>query len=232
MAAAWLSPPSSLTFPLSGGIFEAFPHRTILCARKWVLNPPLSRDGPHELLGLLWPLPSGFDDAVVSRFAVSRGRLLTGCSEGPPRTPSRFLRRAVLAHAPPSPEISPRRWRNLRRDRTRVPSSIAAGPTVELPRHRVNQLVGRCASLRRHRWVAPICPWFPQEPLLLPNLLLTSVRWVPEPTSPARIHSRKVAPPSASRCHPSRSFRPRGSIPTSAVYSARWFPGCCTWYRL
>ena len=51
------------------------------------------------------------------------------------------------------------------------------------------------------------------------------------PTSPARVHSREVASPSADRCHPTRMFRPRGSIPTSAACSARRFPGCCTWYR-
>lgn len=213
MAAAWLSPPSPLAFSLSGGVFGAFPHRTILCAWNRVLNPFLSRDGPPELLCLLWP-PS---IRVRSAGGIAlRGlpRALGHQSVGvPPRVRSRLRSPTVLARGPRCLDFPPLRWRNLNRDLPRGRSGIAAGPVVGLPRCRMKLQSGRCASLRRHQWVYTGISLVPAGTAAVPNLLLSLVRWVPGPTSPARIHSREVALPSANRCHPIRSFRPRASIP-------------------
>lgn len=62
-----------MIFPLSGGIFEAFPHRTIV--RFW-------RDSPRELLCLLWSSSSGFGHAVCSVAAVSCDFSHTGFAPG------------------------------------------------------------------------------------------------------------------------------------------------------
>lgn len=149
-------------FPLDllpfGRVFGAFPHRTILCAWKRVLNPLLQRDGPLSFSACSGPLPSGFGHAVVSRFAVSRGRSATGCAGVPPQAPPHFQRRAVLAHAPPSLDTFPAQ---VAKPASRSPlrairHSCRAG--LGLPRIRVDQLVGRCALLRRPRWVSPRYP--------------------------------------------------------------------------
>jgi hypothetical protein len=70
----------------------------------WIFGPASPRDGPRELLCLLWPLVSGLGRAVRSRSAVSRGRSCTGCERG--TTPSASTRPAPgRARARP-----PRRW--------------------------------------------------------------------------------------------------------------------------
>jgi len=132
--------------------FEAFPHRTILCALGWVFGSTPSRDGPHELLYLLWPRPSGLGHAVLSRFAVSRGRSLTGCSGVPPRMPPHFPATGRARARPPFAGHSPRTGGELRvRSHSRAMRASLPGRSIGLPRCRVDQLVGRSA----HRCAAP-----------------------------------------------------------------------------
>lgn len=115
-----------------------------------------------------------------------------------------------------------------------APGESAEGPARIAARHRsvgpvisLDPRLGSIASLTRRHSAAAEPP---------PFVVASSPRHTARslgalPTSPARVHSREVASPSADRCHPTRMFRPRGSIPTSAACSARRFPGCCTWYR-
>jgi len=135
VAAAWLSPPSPLAFSLSGGVFGAFPHRTILCAWNRVLNPFLWRDGPPELLCLLWP-PS------------IRVRSAGGVAQrGLPRT---LVHRSIgvppRAH-PPSPAT----------DRARARPSVAGFSPAQVakPESRSpSRAIGHCC--RAGRRVAPM----------------------------------------------------------------------------
>jgi len=93
------------------------------------LNPLLSRDGPRELLCLLWP-PS---IRVRSRGGVAR--------RGLPRALAHRLRRGTTPKRPHSScdrpcsrtpprrwKCPPHRWRNPCRNRTHVRSGITAGP--------------------------------------------------------------------------------------------------------
>jgi hypothetical protein len=84
VAAAWLLPPSLVALSLSrqpSGLFRAGPS----CARRMGFSSLPVRDGPRELVCLLWPLPSGLGHAVCWHHAVSRGRSHTGCAREPPR---------------------------------------------------------------------------------------------------------------------------------------------------
>lgn len=229
VAAAWLSPPPSLAFSLSGGTFEVSPHRTILCAKAG-LYPESLRDGPPELLGLLWP---SFV-RVRSRGALARRGL-------PRALPHRYARGATsrnpLSPVGPRSRAPPRRRGSPHAGGDPARRCAAAHPS------RYSRAVATCVATggsaeprariaARHQSAGLVSRWIPaRNPPAAAEPPLPFVRWVPRPTSPARVHSRGVAPSSADRCHPIRSFRPRGSIPTSTVSSARRLPGCCTWCR-
>lgn len=194
-----------------------------------VLRPFLPRDGPLELVCLLWLpsirarsrgafAPGGFPRALVHR-------LMPGDHPDTSTFPSpgRALARPPVAGFLPLQVAFP----TSRRDCSR--SGIAAGRSG-FPR------AGGSAVRRAHRCAPPV-GWTGEisgsrlEPPLLPNLLL--VRSLSASNRHLRRASTPGKLPSLRRIGANRSvpFRPRGSIPTTAVYSARRFPGCRTWYR-
>jgi hypothetical protein len=120
-------------------------------------RPLAARDGPLELLCLLWPHPSGLGHAVRWHLAVSRGRSHTGCAGGPPRHVHAF-RNGPCSRTPPRRSGFPARsWRFLRTLRAR--RADRAGRTAEAgdqpgrtqrvsPRGRVDRHRGVRALLR------------------------------------------------------------------------------------
>lgn len=174
-----------------------------------------------------------------------------------PRLPP-FPRRAVLSHAPPATGISraqlaisahpPRSSRGQSRAHRR--SGRPAGPDASgFPARPGGSTQGRARIAARRRSVRPPNsrrppPGVPRHPsrdvaLPLPSLLRVFVASSPRqtarslgalPTPPARVHSRGCPLRQVGATRPV-VFRPRGSIPTSTVSSARRLPGCCTWYR-
>jgi hypothetical protein len=154
VAAAWQSPPPSLAFSLSGGTFEVSPHRTILCAKAGCY-PGSLRDGPLELLGLLWPSIV----RVRSRGALARRGL-------PRALPHRYAQGTTLrkplspvgprSRAPPRRRGSPRAGgETCAQMRCRASEPLQPG-RARLASRRVDRQNLARASLRAHRSAGPM----------------------------------------------------------------------------
>ena len=155
----------------------------------WIFGPASPRDGPRELLCLLWPLVSGLGRAVRSRSAVSRGRSCTGCERG--TTPSASTRPApgrARARPPAAGHLPPQVAKPASRPRSR-----AAGHRCRAGRRVAPPPGGSAGGPLRIAapppvGLTPVSPWFPPGTPAAAEPPPPSVRWVPKPTSPARVH--------------------------------------------
>lgn len=211
------------------GLFRTGPS----CAREREFSSPIARDGPHELVCLLWPRPSGFGHAACWRFAVSRERSHTACAGAPPR-------RVHSSLAGPCSRTPPRRSgipcadgescacrAHARSGCRAAEAALPAGPaSCRSPCNRRADGLGGLRALLRAPigWIGKL----PRSPPGIPRIshelrpaaaepppcrVASSPRHTARslgalPMSPARVHSRRVASPSAGRCHPTRRVPP------------------------
>jgi hypothetical protein len=192
------------------------------------------RDGPRELLCLLWPSSTVFGHAGRWHIAVSRGRSRSGCSRVPPRY-FHLSPAGPCSRTPPRRPGSPARsWRFLRArrarraDRTRrtAEAERPAGPDAAgFPARPGGSAQGLARIAARRRSVRPPLPETPAGSPPAPLAGCRSAAAEPPPCvrrlvseadgsfagCPADSTGARPLPglpPSAGRCHPTRRVPP------------------------